>query len=217
MVVGGPTALAERTRLESRLRERNRWAPVVVPDGVEDVVARPRADFAEAGEVDALHGRAGGDEAGARGESAESAVGQADLEGVRVGERGTTAHELEAPAFQLPAPVVRKLADEAPLPRADRAGIRAEEFRAQAKLPGVPNRFGAVGAFEQRFARHAAAQDAEPADFRAALHDGYAQAESGGGGGGGVARAAAADDEEIEGVGHGVGTVSAPAWTCQIW
>ena len=33
MVVGGPTALAERNRLESRLRERNRWAPVVVPEG----------------------------------------------------------------------------------------------------------------------------------------------------------------------------------------
>jgi DNA-binding NtrC family response regulator len=46
MVVGGPTALAERNRLESRLRERNRWAPVVVPDGVEDAVAAVERAFA---------------------------------------------------------------------------------------------------------------------------------------------------------------------------
>lgn len=38
MVVGGQAALAEKPRLESRLRERNRWAHVVVPDGLEDLV-----------------------------------------------------------------------------------------------------------------------------------------------------------------------------------
>lgn len=45
MVVGGPTALAERNRLESRLRERNRWAPVVVPEGLEDVVGAVERAF----------------------------------------------------------------------------------------------------------------------------------------------------------------------------
>ncbi|MES2640888.1 MAG: hypothetical protein V4850_15470 [Myxococcota bacterium] len=45
MVVGGPTALAERNRLESRLRERNRWAPVVIPDGLEDVVEAVQRAF----------------------------------------------------------------------------------------------------------------------------------------------------------------------------
>jgi hypothetical protein len=38
MVVGGPAAVAERDRLESRLRERNRWAHVIVPDGLDDLV-----------------------------------------------------------------------------------------------------------------------------------------------------------------------------------
>ncbi len=38
LVVGGPAAVAGRTRLESRLRERNRWAPILVPDGLEDLV-----------------------------------------------------------------------------------------------------------------------------------------------------------------------------------
>lgn len=38
MIVGGPAALAERHRLESRLREKNRWAHVVIPDGLDDLV-----------------------------------------------------------------------------------------------------------------------------------------------------------------------------------
>jgi hypothetical protein len=38
LIVGGPAALAERSRLETRLRERNRWAPVVVPNTLDDLV-----------------------------------------------------------------------------------------------------------------------------------------------------------------------------------
>ncbi len=45
MVVKGATALAERDRLASRLHERNQWAPVVFPEGLDDVVAAVERAF----------------------------------------------------------------------------------------------------------------------------------------------------------------------------
>ena len=106
------------------------------------------------------------------------------------------------PVLELTAPVVGKLTDQPPLARQDRRAVGALVFCPQPKLASLANSRRAMPAFEERFARHTAAQDAQPTDFLATLHDQRFQANLRRRSRSGVAPAAAADYDEVVGVCH---------------
>ena len=67
--------------------------------------------------------------------------------------------------------VISKLPDEAFLAGHDLPGIKADLFHPQAKLGGMAQGPVTVRRLDQGLARHAAPQDAEPADFLTSLDD----------------------------------------------
>src|SRR5262245_51392015 len=100
---------------------------------------------------------------------AQAAVPQPDFDMMIVGKLRAPANEFETPILQLLAPIIRKLADQAPLARADRPAIHAEVLGPQSKLPRPADRLRAARRLQERFARHAPAQNAQAADLVSTL------------------------------------------------
>src|SRR6185503_18544914 len=108
------------------------------------------------------------------------------------GEPGMGPDEIEPAGGELVDAVLREFTDETVLVRhdafpceRDRAGLEAPER----SLLGEMSDFRGI---EQRFSRHAAAEDAEPAHFLAPFEHGGAQAGGGAGARGGITAAASA-------------------------
>ena len=161
---------------------------------LEGVVAGDAAELGQARQRQLGDPRAGGNHEVAGGDR----LAVVQLERVRVAEHGQGADQLEAAVLQLAAPIAGELLDHrcfAPHHRriieADFARFEAPELRA----PGLEPHIGRV---QQRFRRHATAQDAEPAQFPAGLDDDGAFAGGSGRTGGGIAGAASADHGNIK-------------------
>ena len=105
--------------------------------------------------------------------------------------------EIEPAILQLRAAVVGEFLDEPPFPFHNRPGVEARIVAGEAEFGRTLNRSKSFGGFEERFARHAATQDAEAADFAAALDHCRFQSQRRSRPRPGVSRTAAAEDEEI--------------------
>jgi len=190
-------------RVEARQFQRNRPAAENHHGrgnvfAIEHAIAGQESRLAQAGNFVPLQARAGGDEKSARGELAHATVQQFHLNGVGVDEGGPAADEFKLPALQLLRAMVRKQADQLPLARPDRRAIRAQILRAQSKFPRVANRLRPMPAFQQGLARHATAQDAQPANLLPAFDHGRLQTQGGRGRCARVAGAATPNHNEIK-------------------
>jgi hypothetical protein len=98
--------------------------------------------------------------------------GVAHRDRVRIEKVCVGADKLEFATGQLFAAMVRKLFDERVLSRHHFGEIKTNIFRADAPWPGMTGEVQDFGGVEQRLRGHAAAQDTQPAYFRAAFdHD----------------------------------------------
>ena len=90
---------------------------------------------------------------------------------MRIQKSGIGADEFEFSAVELLHAVIRKILDERIFPRHDFFEIEADFSGADAPRFGVAGEVHDFGGVKQRLRRHAAAQDAQPADFFAAFDD----------------------------------------------
>ena len=122
----------------------------------------------------------------------------AQVESVRVEKVCARAEEFEFAARQLLPAEIGELGDERVLARHDFGEVEASVFDAHAPCAGVIREVHDFGGVEQRLRRHAAAQDAQAADFFAAFDNDSFQAGASGGTRRSVAGAAAAEDGQIK-------------------
>ena len=90
-----------------------------------------------------------------------------------------------------------KLANDLFLPRLHRLHVGAGRGNLEAKGAALLREVEDLGHVEERLGRHAAAQDAEPAELGRAVHDGGLETEADGDARSVEASATTADDEEI--------------------
>ena len=121
-----------------------------------------------------------------------------ELECVRVAEPGRATDQFEAAVLQLAAPVAGEFLDHRRLAPHHCREVEADLARLQAPDAGAPGLVPHIGRVQQRLGRHAAAQDAQSAQFPAALDNDGATTAAGGRPCGGVAGAAAADHRNLE-------------------
>ena len=165
---------------------------------VEDVVAGQRPGLGQAGDVGVADDRTGGHEEGFGAEGLLTAAAQAHDGFVGRSEAGVSADQLEFSAFQLLRAVFGEFGDEAALAFDDFGAVETDVAGPQAEFRGFAHFLQAVGRLDERFARHASAQDAEAAEFVGSVDDGGAQSLVRGGAGRGVTGAAAADHDKIK-------------------
>ena len=116
---------------------------------------------------------------------------------MRIKELCVAPYEIERSPLELLAPVVGKLPDEPLLSLHDPARIKSDPLGFQSKLCGVAHGPVAVGRLDQRLARHASLENAEPTHFVTTLDDHRGKPERRGGAGGGVSPAPSADYHKI--------------------
>ncbi len=112
--------------------------------------------------------------------------------------RARARRNLNLPASELLAAVVGEVLDEGVLAGHHLGEVEADIVGADAPRFWVAGQVQDLGGVEEGFGGHAAAQDAKPADFLAALNDDGFQALGHGGPRGRIPAAAAADDGEVE-------------------
>ena len=121
-----------------------------------------------------------------------------DEQRVLIQERGEAAQERELAARELVMPVLREFRDELFLSLLDGFHVHADRLRIQAELSRAFDIVPAMRRLEQRLRRHAAVQDTEPADLRAALDNDRLGHKPGRRARRGITGAAAANDGDIE-------------------
>ena len=89
-----------------------------------------------------------------------------------IGKRRASPDEIETSVLKLLCPMIGKFPDQPPLAIPDGHGIGAAIFRPEPKFRRISDRLGPMPAFQQGLARHAAAQDAQPAHLLGALNHG---------------------------------------------
>ena len=160
---------------------------------VEHVVTRPEWHVPQARQRRHADLGAGGDE--------EASAAQPDtvcqFNGVGIDKPGVTAIKIKTPRGELLDPMGGEGADDPSLPGLEGRHVRPGARNPQAEGPALPREVQHLGTVQHRFRRHAAAQDAQPAEGLRAVNDGDPPAERRGDPRRVETGAAAADDDEL--------------------
>ena len=183
--------LGELDRHRAAAKHDDRLGQRLEPQGV---VAGDAAELGQARQRQLGDPRASGNHDVAGGDR----LAVVQLERVRVAEHGQVADQLEAAVLQLAAPIAGELLDHRRFAPHHRRIIEADFARFEAPELRAPGLEPHIGRVQQRFRRHATAQDAEPAQFPAGLDDDGAFAGGGRGARRGVAGAASADHGDVK-------------------
>jgi hypothetical protein len=138
----------------------------------------------------------------ARLDLAGATMGEVDFERLRVAETRLASDELEWAICNLRCAIAGELLDDLALAGDDRFPAESPQLCIQPELGAAPDIHRAVRGFEERLARHAAAQDAEATDGAAAFDERGTQAEPRSGRSTRITGTAAADHDEIVEITH---------------